>query len=69
MTWPFRKTSTFPEGTPTFGTSKPVYNYRNSRNGTFVNETKLTDTGYILTSGDRIRIGNSTFEVRLTEQP
>src|SRR5499433_154611 len=39
---------------------------RNSRNGTFVNENKLTDTGCVLNSGDRIRVGNSTFEVRIT---
>lgn len=39
---------------------------RNSRNGTFVNEKKLSDTGYVLTSGDRIRVGDSTLEVRIT---
>jgi FHA domain len=39
---------------------------RNSRNGTFVNENKLTDTGCVLTSGDRIRVGDSTLEVRIT---
>jgi FHA domain len=39
---------------------------RNSRNGTFVNETKLTHTGCVVTSGDRIRVGNSTLEVRIT---
>ena len=39
---------------------------RNSRNGTFVNENKLTDTGYVLASGDRIRVGDSTLEVRIT---
>jgi hypothetical protein len=38
---------------------------RNSRNGTFVNDNKLADTGCVLTSGDRIRIGNSTLEVRI----
>jgi FHA domain len=39
---------------------------RNSRNGTFVNENKLTDTGCVLNSGDRIRVGKSTLEVRIT---
>jgi pSer/pThr/pTyr-binding forkhead associated (FHA) protein len=39
---------------------------RNSRNGTFVNENKLTDSGCVLNSGDRIRVGKSTFEVRIT---
>jgi hypothetical protein len=39
---------------------------RNSRNGTFVNDNKLTDVGCVLTSGDRIRVGNSTLEVRIT---
>ena len=39
---------------------------RNSRNGTFVNEKKLSHTGYVLTSGDRIRVGDSTLEVRIT---
>src|SRR5262245_7536394 len=39
---------------------------RNSRNGTFVNENKLSDTGCVLNSGDRIRVRNSTFEVRIT---
>ena len=39
---------------------------RNSRNGTFVNEKKLSGTGYVLTSGDRIRVGDSTLEVRIT---
>jgi FHA domain len=39
---------------------------RNSRNGTFVNENKLTHAGCVLTSGDHIRIGNSTLEVRIT---
>jgi Mg-chelatase subunit ChlD len=34
-----------------------------SRNGTFVNDSKLTGTGFVLRPGDRIRIGNSTFEV------
>lgn len=39
---------------------------RNSRNGTFVNDNKLTDIGCVLASGDRIRVGNSTLEVRLS---
>jgi predicted component of type VI protein secretion system len=38
---------------------------RNSRNGTFVNDNKLGATGCVLTSGDRIRIGNSTLEVKI----
>ncbi len=38
---------------------------RNSRNGTFVNDRKLTETGCVLTSGDRIRVGNSTLEVSM----
>ena len=39
---------------------------RNSRNGTFVNENKLTDIGCVLASGDRIRVGDSTLEVRIS---
>lgn len=38
---------------------------RNSRNGTFVNEKQLTGAGCLLTSGDRIRIGDSTFEIKI----
>jgi pSer/pThr/pTyr-binding forkhead associated (FHA) protein len=41
---------------------------RNSRNGTFVNDNKLADTGCVLTSGNRIRIGHSTLEVRITSR-
>jgi Mg-chelatase subunit ChlD len=36
---------------------------RTSRNGTFVNDNQVTDTGYVLRPGDRIRVGMSTFEV------
>ena len=34
-----------------------------SRNGTFVNDNKLKATSVVLNPGDRIRIGNSLFEV------
>ncbi len=36
---------------------------QHSRNGTFVNENQLTDAGWILSAGDRIRVGASTLEV------
>jgi Mg-chelatase subunit ChlD len=36
---------------------------RTSRNGTFVNDNQVTNTGYVLRPGDRIRVGMSTFEV------
>ena len=35
----------------------------NSRNGTLVNQGKVTDTGLVLSLGDRIRVGMSMFEV------
>lgn len=35
----------------------------NSRNGTLVNQDKVTDTGLVLSLGDRIHIGMSMFEV------
>jgi FHA domain len=38
-----------------------------SRNGTFVNDKQVTDGGRVLSSGDRIRIGHSTFEVKILE--
>src|SRR5262245_47382673 len=34
---------------------------RTSRNGTFVNDNQVTDTGHVLRSGDLIRLGESTF--------
>lgn len=34
-----------------------------SRNGTFVNESRLGTSPTIITAGDRIRVGDSTFEV------
>jgi hypothetical protein len=34
-----------------------------SRNGTFVNNAKVPETGFVLRSGDRIKLGDSTFEV------
>jgi pSer/pThr/pTyr-binding forkhead associated (FHA) protein len=34
-----------------------------SRNGTFVNDDKVTQTGVVLRAGDRIKVGMSTFEV------
>jgi Mg-chelatase subunit ChlD len=34
-----------------------------SRNGTFVNDDKVTQTGVVLRPGDRIKVGMSTFEV------
>ena len=34
-----------------------------SRNGTFVNDDKVTQTGVVLRPGDRIKLGMSTFEV------
>jgi pSer/pThr/pTyr-binding forkhead associated (FHA) protein len=36
---------------------------RGSQNGTFVNEEPVTDTGVALNLGDRIRLGNSSFDV------
>ena len=34
-----------------------------SRNGTFVNDDKVTQTGVVLRPGDRIKLGMCTFEV------
>jgi Mg-chelatase subunit ChlD len=34
-----------------------------SRNGTFVNDAKVPESGFVLRSGDRIKLGDSTFEV------
>jgi Mg-chelatase subunit ChlD len=34
-----------------------------SRNGTFVNDDKVTQTGVVLRPGDRVKLGMSTFEV------
>ena len=39
---------------------------KGSRNGTFVNEHAVTNTGVALGSGDHIQIGTSTFEVVIT---
>ena len=36
---------------------------RGSQNGTFVNEEPVTDAGVALNLGDRIRLGNSSFDV------
>lgn len=36
---------------------------RGSKNGTFVNKNKVSDTGLALNLGDRIEVGMSTFEV------
>jgi len=36
---------------------------RTSRNGTFVNDNQVTDTGHVLRPGDLIRLGESTFKV------
>lgn len=34
-----------------------------SRNGTFVNQAEITETGFVLSLGDRIQVGQSIFEV------
>ena len=34
-----------------------------SRNGTFINEQQVTGTPHVVRQGDRIRLGESTFEV------
>lgn len=36
---------------------------RGSKNGTFVNQNEVPDTGFVLSLGDHIRVGTSTFEV------
>lgn len=36
---------------------------RDSRNGTFVNEVRVSNTPRVLQPGDRIRVGNTTFKV------
>ena len=40
---------------------------RGSRNGTFINESLVPHTGRALSSGDRIRVGMSTFAVTRAE--
>jgi pSer/pThr/pTyr-binding forkhead associated (FHA) protein len=40
---------------------------KRSRNGTFINEKAVTDTGAALSLGDRIRVGNSTFKLISTQ--
>src|SRR5262249_778302 len=41
---------------------------RASKNGTFVNDKKVTQTGIELHPGDRIKLGMSTFEVVLGDE-
>lgn len=36
---------------------------RHSRNGTFVNDNRVTDAGSLLSAGDHLRVGTSTFEI------
>jgi hypothetical protein len=36
---------------------------KDSRNGTFVNDNKVTHTGVVLHAGDHIKLGASTFEL------